>query len=161
RPPAAGTCGLRRRPTGSRPRWNGHSPSGGPSPATASGSMRSFCCSAIVCCPHPCYSVSWVAPSASRAPDPRWPTKGNPVPDQHAVEFETRMLIDGKLTDGEAGTFGNINPANEQMLGEVADASKDDMRRAIDAARRAFDESDWSTNRAFRQRCLLQLQAAL
>jgi acyl-CoA reductase-like NAD-dependent aldehyde dehydrogenase len=71
------------------------------------------------------------------------------------------MLIDGKLTGGDAGTFGNINPANEQLLGEVADASKDDMRRAIDAARRAFDETDWSTNRAFRQRCLLQLQAAL
>jgi len=83
------------------------------------------------------------------------------VPDQLAVDFEPRMLIDGKLTDGDAGTFSNINPANEQMLGEVADASKDDMQRAIHAARRAFDETDWSTNRALRQRCLLQLQAAL
>src|SRR6185312_12163300 len=46
-------------------------------------------------------------------------------------------------------------------LGAVADASKADMHRAIDAARRAFDETDWSTNRAFRQRCLEQLQAAL
>ena len=83
------------------------------------------------------------------------------MPDQLAVDFEPRMLIDGKLTDGDAGTFSNINPANEQMLGEVADASKDDMQRAIHAARRAFDETDWSTNRALRQRCLLQLQAAL
>ena len=47
------------------------------------------------------------------------------------------------------------------MLGEVADASKADMHRAIDAARRAFDETDWSTNRAFRKRCLEQLQEAL
>ena len=46
------------------------------------------------------------------------------------------MLIDGKLVDGEAGTFTNINPANEDVLGEVADASKADMHRAIDAARR-------------------------
>ena len=55
------------------------------------------------------------------------------------------MLIDGKLVDGEAGTFTNINPATEEVLGEVADASKADMHRAIDAARRAFDETDWST----------------
>jgi len=31
------------------------------------------------------------------------------------------MLIDGKLVDGEAGTFKNINPATEEVLGEVAD----------------------------------------
>ena len=71
------------------------------------------------------------------------------------------MLIDGKLIEGEAGSFANVNPATEEILGEVADASKADMHRAIDAARRAFDETDWSTNRAFRQRCLLQLQEAL
>ena len=51
------------------------------------------------------------------------------------VNFESRMMIDGKLVDGEAGTFTNINPANEEILGEVSDASKADMNRAIDAAR--------------------------
>lgn len=71
------------------------------------------------------------------------------------------MLIDGKLAKGEAGTFVNINPANENLLGEVADASKADMHRAIDAARRAFDETDWPFDRAFRKRCLEQLQQAL
>ena len=35
------------------------------------------------------------------------------------------------------------------------------MDRAIEAARRAFDETDWSTNPAFRQRCLQQLKDAL
>ena len=62
------------------------------------------------------------------------------------VRFESKMMIDGKLVDGAAGTFTNINPATEESLGEVADASKEDMHRAIDAARRAFDETDWSTN---------------
>jgi acyl-CoA reductase-like NAD-dependent aldehyde dehydrogenase len=81
--------------------------------------------------------------------------------DTPKVRFESKMLIDGKLVGGEAGTFRNINPATEEVLGEVADASKADMHRAIDAARRAFDETDWSTNRAFRKRCLEQLQAAL
>jgi acyl-CoA reductase-like NAD-dependent aldehyde dehydrogenase len=35
------------------------------------------------------------------------------------------------------------------------------MHRAIDAARRAFDETDWSSNHAFRKLCLEQLQSAL
>src|SRR6201995_3279439 len=77
------------------------------------------------------------------------------------VTFESRMMIDGKLVDGEAGTFTNINPANEEVLGEVADASKADMHRAIEAARRAFDETDWSINRELRKRCLLQLHEAI
>jgi aldehyde dehydrogenase (NAD+) len=77
------------------------------------------------------------------------------------VRFEPKMMIDGQLVDGRAGTFANINPATEETLGEVADASTEDMRRAIDAARRAFDETDWSTNRALRQRCLLQLHEAI
>ncbi|MBU9765947.1 aldehyde dehydrogenase family protein [Mycobacterium sp. TNTM28] len=75
--------------------------------------------------------------------------------------FESRMLIDGKLVDGEAGTFTNINPANEEMLGEVSDASTADMHRAIDAARRSFDETDWSTNHQLRKRCLEQLHEAI
>jgi aldehyde dehydrogenase (NAD+) len=68
------------------------------------------------------------------------------MPDARTVRFEPKMMIDGKLVDGEVGTFTNINPATEEPLGEVADASKADMHRAIDAARRAFDETDWSTN---------------
>ncbi|HEU4362600.1 MAG TPA: aldehyde dehydrogenase family protein [Mycobacterium sp.] len=81
--------------------------------------------------------------------------------DTPMVRFESKMMIDGALVDGQAGTFTNINPATEEVLGEVADASRADMHRAIDAARRTFDETDWSTNHAFRQRCLLQLQDAL
>lgn len=74
---------------------------------------------------------------------------------------ERRMLIDGKLVDGEAGAFANINPATEEVLGEVSDGSKADMHRAIDAARRSFDDTDWSTNRGFRKRCLEQLHDAI
>ncbi len=78
------------------------------------------------------------------------------------VHPETRMLIDGKLVESGAGTtFANVNPATEEVLGHVADGSVEDMRRAITAARRAFDETDWSTNRALRRRCLEQLQAGL
>lgn len=79
-----------------------------------------------------------------------------------AIQGETRLLVDGKLVDAQSGrTFHNINPATEEVLGDVADAGAQDMDTAIAAARRAFDETDWSTNHKFRQRCLLQLQEAL
>ncbi|HXX89331.1 MAG TPA: aldehyde dehydrogenase family protein [Acidimicrobiales bacterium] len=77
------------------------------------------------------------------------------------VRFETRMLIDGKLVEGDAGAFPNVNPATEEVLGHAPDASRAQMHQAIDAARRAFDDTDWSTDRALRKRCLEQLQEAI
>lgn len=75
---------------------------------------------------------------------------------------ETRLLINGELRDAEgAKTFDNINPATEEVLGQAADCSMADADEAVAAARRAFDETDWSTNHAFRKKCLLQLQEAL
>jgi aldehyde dehydrogenase (NAD+) len=72
------------------------------------------------------------------------------------------MLIDGELVEADSGQrFDNVNPATEEILGQVADASKAEMCRAVIAARRAFDETDWATNNSFRQRCLEQLQDAL
>jgi len=79
-----------------------------------------------------------------------------------ALAGEVRMLIDGELVEARAGRrFDNINPATEEVLGQVTDADAADMHRAIGAARRAFDETDWSTNKELRQRCLRQLHAAL
>jgi aldehyde dehydrogenase (NAD+) len=78
------------------------------------------------------------------------------------AQHEARMLIDGELVlAGSGATFENIDPTTEEVLGEVADASAAEMQRAITAARRAFDETSWSTDHAFRARCLLQLQEAL
>jgi aldehyde dehydrogenase (NAD+) len=82
--------------------------------------------------------------------------------DHTLIDPETNMLIDGKLVEAQTGkTFENVNPATEEVLGRVADASAGDMQRAITAARRAFDETDWATNRALRKHCLEQLQEAL
>jgi aldehyde dehydrogenase (NAD+) len=75
---------------------------------------------------------------------------------------EVRMLVDGELIEADSGrTFDNVNPATEEVLGPVAEASNAEMHRAIDAARRAFDGTDWSTNRDRRKECLAQLQDAL
>jgi aldehyde dehydrogenase (NAD+) len=75
---------------------------------------------------------------------------------------ESRMLIDGVLVEADSGrTFENVNPATEEVIGQVADASATEMQRAIGAARRAFDETEWSTDHKLRQRCLQELQDAL
>lgn len=84
------------------------------------------------------------------------------MPETPKYTGEVRMLIDGQLVEAESGArFDNINPATEEVLGQVADASPAEMQRAIAAARRAFDETDWATNHSLRQRCLEQLQEAL
>lgn len=78
------------------------------------------------------------------------------------LDAEARMLIDGKLVDAASGaTFANVNPATEEVIGQVADGGAEDMERAIAAARRAFDDTSWSTDRALRRRCLQQLKDAL
>jgi acyl-CoA reductase-like NAD-dependent aldehyde dehydrogenase len=75
---------------------------------------------------------------------------------------EDRLLIDGDLGPAEAGReYETDNPATGEVLGTAADATVGDARRAIEAARRAFDTTTWSTDRAFRQRCLRQLHEAM
>jgi aldehyde dehydrogenase (NAD+) len=79
-----------------------------------------------------------------------------------ALNPETRLYIDGELVPAASGkTYNNINPADNSVAGVCADAGAEDMERAIAAARRAFDETDWSTNHAFRLNCLKQLQTAI
>jgi len=79
-----------------------------------------------------------------------------------AERAETRMLINGELVHAASGEqFDNLSPATGLRLGRAAAAGAQDMDRAVAAARRAFDDSDWSTNRALRKCCLEQLQAAI
>lgn len=74
---------------------------------------------------------------------------------------EAKLLIDGQLRDAEGGAvYDNINPATGKVIGQAPDASLVDIDEAIAAARRAFDETDWSTNTELRVRCLRQLQQA-
>ena len=75
---------------------------------------------------------------------------------------EDRLLIDGVLVAAENGaTYENFSPSTEEVLGTAADASLGDARRAVAAARRAFDTTDWSRDVGLRRRCLAQLHQAL
>lgn len=70
---------------------------------------------------------------------------------------EQRLFIDGQLVDAENGrVYDNISPLTEEVVGVAADASLNDAEKALAAARRAFDETDWSRDHAFRLKCLRQ-----
>jgi len=50
-----------------------------------------------------------------------------------------RLLIDGQWVDGSK-KFDTINPATEEVLTQVVEASSADVDRAVQAARRAFED---------------------
>ena len=78
------------------------------------------------------------------------------------MDVDARLLIDGELVPASSGrSYPNVNPATEEEIGRAPNASGQDMESAIEAARRAFDQTDWSRDLAFRARCLRQLQTAL
>src|SRR5579872_738883 len=78
------------------------------------------------------------------------------------VTGEERMLIDGKLVASSSGSvFETLDPATEEVLGVAADAAPEDLDRAMDAARRAFDTTSWAEDLALRVRCVRQLQRAM
>src|SRR6476469_3424549 len=97
----------------------------------------------------------------TRQPDscPEFVKWSSPMP--VLADRQSQLLIDGKLVAGGGGAFETVNPATEEVLGVAADANTEDMGNAIEAARRAFDDTDWSTNTALRVRCLRQLRDAL
>jgi aldehyde dehydrogenase (NAD+) len=64
---------------------------------------------------------------------------------------DAKLFIDGKLCDAAGGTtFDVISPWTGEVAGKAADAGAADVDAAIAAARRAFDVTDWSTNRELR-----------
>ena len=77
------------------------------------------------------------------------------------ISGEERLYIDGELRPARSGTvFETLNPATEEVLGVAADGGAEDMDEAIAAARRAFDETTWSTDVEVRVRGLRQLHEA-
>ena len=71
-----------------------------------------------------------------------------------------RLLIDGQLID-PGRHYPSINPATGIVIEEAPDATIEHAETAIRAARRTFDETDWSTNVVERVGCLRQLHEAL
>lgn len=86
----------------------------------------------------------------------------------HAMELgvaganDALLFIGGEWREASNGArFDVIDPSDESIVGSAADATVQDVAAAVAAARTAFDKRSWSTDPAFRKRCLLQLQVAL
>ncbi|MGB9376658.1 MAG: aldehyde dehydrogenase family protein [Mycobacteriales bacterium] len=66
-----------------------------------------------------------------------------PAPESRAVaKLRTSygMFVDGSFSDGTGQAFKTINPATEEVLAEVAEASEADVNTAVAAARKAQDK---------------------
>jgi len=68
-------------------------------------------------------------------------------PEDKVTSFVTRkhrMLINGKWVEAASGkTFPTYNPATGEVLSEVAEGDREDINRAVDAARAAFENGPW------------------
>src|SRR5438094_8442895 len=61
------------------------------------------------------------------------------------IEKPRKMLINGKWVEAASGkTFPTYNPATGEVLARVAEGDRDDIERAVKAARMAFDTGPWS-----------------
>lgn len=71
----------------------------------------------------------------------------------------TQLLINGKFVDSASGEkFTTVNPYNEEVITEVSRAGLEDVDRAVDAARNAFDHGPWrSFSGLQRSECLYRL----
>jgi len=68
--------------------------------------------------------------------------------DQNVSKFISKthkILINGKWVEAASGkTFPTYNPATGDVLSRVAEGDKEDINRAVKAARAAFDSGPWS-----------------
>jgi phenylacetaldehyde dehydrogenase len=61
------------------------------------------------------------------------------------VAQKRKMLINGKWVDSASGkTFPTYNPATGDVLANVAEGDKEDIDRAVKAARAAFEKGPWA-----------------
>ena len=66
-----------------------------------------------------------------------------------------RMLIDGRWVEAASGkTFPSLNPATGEELTRVAEGEREDIERAVAAARKAF-EGPWSKAKPYDRQALL------
>jgi phenylacetaldehyde dehydrogenase len=71
-----------------------------------------------------------------------------PSIDSGVASFVTRkqkLLINGKWVDAASGkTFASYNPATGEILANIAEGDREDINRAVAAARAAFETGPWS-----------------
>ncbi|HZU13967.1 MAG TPA: gamma-aminobutyraldehyde dehydrogenase [Chloroflexota bacterium] len=61
-----------------------------------------------------------------------------------ATAKEYTMFVNGEWVPGNGGMMEIVNPATEEVVHRVPRATKEDVDRAVAAAREAFDNGSWS-----------------
>jgi len=68
-------------------------------------------------------------------------------PEARVTSFVSRkhkMLINGKWVDSVSGkTFPTYNPATGEVMAQIAEGDREDINRAVTAARNAFEKGPW------------------
>ena len=68
------------------------------------------------------------------------------TPEGVTIRHPDKLYIGGEWVEAKTGKMLEIvNPNSEEVVARVAEAGKDDMDRAVAAARKAFDEGPWPT----------------
>ena len=63
---------------------------------------------------------------------------------QEFVSRPRKMFIDGKCVEAASGkTFPTYNPATGEVLAQIAEGDREDIDRAVKAARKAFESGAW------------------
>ncbi|NSL50589.1 5-carboxymethyl-2-hydroxymuconate semialdehyde dehydrogenase [Calidifontibacillus erzurumensis] len=64
---------------------------------------------------------------------------------KHKQLEDIQLFINGEFVDAESGaTFENINPFTNTVINHIAEGRKEDMNKAIAAAKEAFENGPWS-----------------
>ncbi len=65
---------------------------------------------------------------------------------QKFIDTPRKMFIDGKWMEAASGkTFPVYNPATGEVMAKVAEGDREDIDRAVKAARKAFESGPWPT----------------
>lgn len=76
--------------------------------------------------------------------------------------IETRLFINGEYCPAQDNsTFATLDPAGQCTLAEVARGKKEDVDRAVQAARQVFERGDWSQATPVRRKAVLNSFADL
>src|ERR1700694_4598592 len=69
---------------------------------------------------------------------------------------EGRLFIDAGGVDGSGEIWTHVNPATNEEVVRLQTASAKDVDRAVQAARRAFDEGPWPAMKARDRKQIMQ-----
>jgi len=76
------------------------------------------------------------------------------------LKLQTDLFINGKFVPAVSGRrFATVNPATEEKIADVAEAGREDLDRAVAAARAAFASGPWASMKP-RQRGRILMRAA-